>query len=64
MAMWRSLLPYFYQSPNSEILLVPRPDADKKSKFGLGPAVCCGFLEAHNPKSPKHGLEELPVDKA
>jgi hypothetical protein len=28
----------------------------QKSKFGLGRrAVCRGFLEAHNPKSPKTG---------
>jgi hypothetical protein len=27
-------------------------------------AICCGFLEAHNPKSPKPGSEGLPVDEA
>jgi hypothetical protein len=38
-------------------LSAPWPDADKKSKFGLGrQAICCVFLEAHNPKSPKIGL--------
>jgi len=37
----------------------------QKSKFGLGRrAVCRGFLEAHNPKSPKPGSEGLPVDEA
>ena len=38
---------------NLEILSAPPASANKKSKFGLGrQAVCCGFLEAHNPKTP------------
>ena len=47
----------FCLSPNLEILSARGGGADKKSKFGLGRrAVCHGFLEAHNPKSPKKGL--------
>ena len=43
-----------------EILSARGGGADKKSKLGLGRrAVCRGFLEAHNPKSPKMGLGEV-----
>ena len=50
----------FCWSPNLKILSARGRGADKKSKFGLGRrAVCNGFLEAHNPKSPKMGLGEV-----
>ena len=48
----------FCRGPNLEILSARGKGADKNSKFGLGHrAVCHGFLEAHNPKSPK--LEKI-----
>ncbi len=56
-SLYRHILSESCQSPNLEILSAPWPDANKKSKFGLGhQAICCGVLEAHSPKSPKTGL--------